>query len=326
MAETTIEWTRGPGGEKGYSFNFWIGCTEISKAETGGGGCDNCYARMSTPVRVLRSKGIETWGSGAKRWLTSEANRRHPIQWNTLAKKKGIRAKVFCSSLSDVFDNEVPIEWFLELLELIDATPYLDWLLLTKRIGNAVKRLTEALQATQSVYMRGYIERWLAGNPPVNVSLGATVVNQPEATRDIPKLQATPAVVRFLSIEPLLGEVNLPGLDGIHWVIVGGESGPKARPMHPKWVKGLRDQCEAAGVKFFFKQWGTWANSEEAGLDLNLCYEKSETGGWVELDGSYSEGENAAPRSAKAVHVFKLKKQISGRLLDGRTWDAVPEG
>lgn len=324
MAETTIEWTRGAGGEQGYSFNGWIGCTEVSRAVTGGGGCDNCYARMSTPVRILRSKGHETWGPGAQRMRTSEQNWAKPKNWNALAKKKGIRAKVFCSSLSDVFDNEVPIEWFLELLELIDATPYLQWLLLTKRIGNVVKRLTEALQATQSAYMRSYIERWLAGHPPANVSLGATVVNQQEANRDIPKLQATPAAVRFLSIEPLLGEVKLPGLDGIHWVIVGGESGPKARPMHPKWVKSLRDQCIAAGVKFFFKQWGTWVNAKEADLDLNLCYEKSDTGGWVEPDGSYSVDESAAPISPEAVHVFKLKKQSSGRLLEGRTWDAMP--
>lgn len=324
MAETTIEWTRRTSGEQGYTFNGWIGCTETSKAVTKGGGCDNCYAKFSTPARVLRSKGIETWGSGAPRWRTSEANWRKPRQWNALAKAKGIRAKVFTSSLADIFDNEVPIEWFLDLLELVDATPDLDWLFLTKRIGNAIKRLKEALQATQSDHMRSFIERWLAGMPPANVWLGATVVNQAEADRDIQKLQRTPAVMRFLSLEPLLGAVLLPGLDGIHWVIVGGESGPKARPMHPTWVKSLRDQCNAAGVKFFFKQWGTWVNAKEAGLDLDLCYEKSDTGGWVEPDGSFSAGETAVPRSAEAVHVFKLKKQTSGRQLEGRTWDAMP--
>lgn len=338
MAKTTIEWTRSTGGEEGYTFNPWIGCTEVSLALTGGGGCDNCYARVSTPVRIMRSKGIESWGPGAPRQRTSPANWAKPIHWNALAAQKGVRAKVFCSSLADIFDNEVPIEWLVNVLELVFATPHLDWLFLTKRIGIAVQRLTESMHAAESDHTRDLIDRWLAGNPPANVWIGATVVTQKEADRDIPKLLAVPAAVRFLSIEPLLSAMDLTrwleaaGLDtdlglscpGIDWVIVGGESGPKARPMHPEWVMGIRDQCLAAKVPFFFKQWGTWVNAREAGLDLDLCYEKGTSGGWVEPDGTYSAGEAAMPRSADALHVFKLTKYSTGRLLDGRTWDAMP--
>lgn len=338
MAETTIEWTRSASGRPGYTFNGWMGCTEVSKAVTGGGGCDNCYARMSTPVRILRSKSQEAWGPGAHRVRTSPKNWEKPIHWNALAAQENERAKVFCSSLSDIFDNEVPIEWLVEVLELAFATSSLDWLFLTKRIGIVVQRLAEAMQAAKSEQTRARIESWLAGKPPANIWIGATVVTQKEADRDISKLLAVPAVIRFLSIEPLLSAMDLTrwleaaGLDtdlglscpGIDWVIVGGESGPKARPMHPDWVKDIRNQCLAAKVPFFFKQWGTWVNAKEADLDLNLCYEKSTSGGWVEMDGTYSEGESAIPRAAGAVHVFKLTKHSSGRQLEGRTWDAQP--
>lgn len=338
MAETKIEWTRSASGQAGYTFNGWIGCTEVSKAVTGGGGCDNCYARMSTPARILRSKGQETWGPGTHRVRTSPANWAKPIHWNALAAQEGVRVKVFCSSLADIFDNEVPIEWLVDVLELVFATPHLDWLFLTKRIGIAVQRLTEAMHATQNDHTRNLIERWLAGDPPANVWIGATVVTQKEADRDISKLLATPAVVRFLSVEPLLSAMDLTrwleaaGLDtdlglscpGIDWVIVGGESGPKARPMHPEWVGDIRDQCLAAKVPFFFKQWGAWANPQIANLNLKLCYDNRDTAGWLDPDGTWSKGEGATPRHCGAVQVFKLKKQSAGRTLEGRSWDEMP--
>lgn len=182
---------------------------------------------------------------------------------------------MFCASLADVFDNEVPADWRAELFQLVRETPYLDWLFVTKRIGNAAK-MADA-----------------AGGWPENVWLGATIVNQQEADRDIPKLAAIDGPrFRFLSLEPLLGPVDLHSwllyapcpnsLDGlsmdnetgayeccskcdwtgigdelaIHWVIVGGESGKDARTMHPEWVIALRDQCQAANLPFLFKQWG----------------------------------------------------------------------
>lgn len=267
MAETKIEWTHGPNGEIGYTFNPWIGCSKVSPA------CDHCYAESwdkrfsSTGGHALR------WGPKARRTRTSKTNWNLPLKWNQEAARLGVRRRVFCASLADVFDNAVPPEWRCDLIALIAETPHLDWLLLTKRIGNAHQMLIDA-----SKHALG----WTAFP---NVWIGATICNQEEADRDIPKLLAVPAAKRFLSMEPLLGPVDLTRLspklfsakanaltgiwnweDGpskpesppLDWVIVGGESGPHARPMSPDWVRSLRDQCRAAGVPFFFKQWGEW--------------------------------------------------------------------
>ena len=159
---------------------------------------------------------------------------------------------MFCASLADVFDNAVDPTWREDLFSLIEATPNLDWLLLTKRIGNVWNMLPVPFD-----FDRLYPNVWI----------GATIVNQAEADRDIPKLLEVPARVRFLSMEPLLGPVDLgaacrrAGLhlgEALDWVIVGGESGPGARPMHPAWATSLRDQCQNAGVPFL-SQWGEWA-------------------------------------------------------------------
>jgi protein gp37 len=200
---------------------------------------------------------------------------------------------VFCASLADVFDNEVPWEWRMDLFDLIRTTPNLDWLLLTKRIGNMPGMVEQAVRDA-NVYQRGaelfaWLRAWCGRAPPANVWLGATVVNQEEADRDIPKLLATPAAVRFLSMEPLLGPVALdclrgapdwprdvlrgtstskdgqpvPGTGAVDWVIVGGESGPKARPMVLGWAKEIVRQCQAAGVPVMVKQLGAKPTNRE---------------------------------------------------------------
>lgn len=276
------------------TFNPWIGCTKV------GPGCDHCYAEADFDLRKHRAK----WGSGNPRSRTSPANWRKPLLWNAQpfvecmrchwrgeARDAAIvhapagfyppvdaarvcphccqpllmaaRRRVFCASLADVFDNEVDPTWRAELFAVIACTPNLDWLLLTKRIGNVAKMI-EAPGMQK------------CGLPP-NVWLGATVVNQEEADRDIPKLLATPAAVRWISAEPLLRPVNVgfylypkycgsqPALD---WVVVGGESGPKARPMRPEWVRALAEQCRAAGIAFFMKQMGGTRDKRGALTDL----------------------------------------------------------
>ncbi|MBU9380695.1 phage Gp37/Gp68 family protein [Burkholderia gladioli] len=279
MSENSkIEWTD-------HTFNPFIGCTKVSP------GCDNCYAEHMMDTRMHRVK----WGPGQPRARTSAANWREPVRWNARHEEffaaHGRRQRVFCASLADVFDNAVPAAWRRDLAALIEATPALDWQLLTKRIGNAAAML---------------VDMFPAGTPD-HVWLGATVVNQTEADRDVPKLLATPARMRFLSIEPMLGPVDVarwldptgvhcmdvcadtryvkagevetynadgesvplcPACgesaswtgydDGIDWVIAGGESGPVARPAHPDWFRSLRDQCAEASVPFLFKQWGEW--------------------------------------------------------------------
>lgn len=320
MAQNSnIEWTD-------HTFNPWEGCQKI------GPGCDHCYAE--TRNARFGGGGAVNWGPGAPRRRTSAANWQLPKRWNAQAEaffaEHGRRQRVFCASLADVFDNAVPIEWLRDLCTLIELTPDLDWLLLTKRIGNVFERLIQARS-----------HDWLAGRP--NVWLGITVVNQVEADRDIPKLLQVPARVRFLSMEPLLGPVDLerpmPGPDidqgggasicqpwmiqsGIDWVILGGESGPSARPMHPDWARSLRGQCEAAGVPFLFKQWGEWkaAGSQRAETPGRYALAPREFEGSIVQIDHYPRQFNAFG----SIVLEKVGKKAAGRLLDGREWNGVP--
>lgn len=332
-----IEWTD-------HTFNPWIGCTKVSQEVTGGGGCDYCYAEVSTPVRVLRGKGIETWGAHAPRHRTSQANWALPRRWNdqhdAFFAQHGRRQRVFCASLADVFDNAVNPEWRRDLFALIAATPNLDWLLLTKRIGNAEGMIAQALCEHDVAGGPEQLPEW----PWSNVWLGATVVNQAEADRDIPKLLDVPAEKRFLSMEPLLGPVSFVGLfanpgnpadgtnalEALDWMIVGGESGPGARPMHPNAARSLRDQCQAVGLPFFFKQWGEWVPYEHSAQPPFLWAQNGD-----EFDGhalpDFESGDYDATRSewhmdwADMLLARKVGKKAAGRLLDGREWNEVPQ-
>jgi len=280
---SAIAWTH-------HTFNPWIGCSEV------GPGCDGCYAR-ELDARY-RWGGAAHWGPGVPRYRTSEVNWRKPIAWDKRAAKTGVRERVFCASLADVFDNEVPTRWRDDLWHRIDQTPNLDWLLLTKRIGNVAKMLPNR---------RIGVSEWCNGWP--NVWLGISVVNQEEADRDIPKLLKVPARIKWLSVEPQIGPVSLRTLDGgggyfynglfegppfgnievlpyakISWVVCGGESSQgkhRARSFDLAWARDLRDQCKAAGCYYFFKQAGanvtgphanginltTWRFKDRAGAD-----------------------------------------------------------
>ncbi|MTH61415.1 phage Gp37/Gp68 family protein [Paracoccus litorisediminis] len=333
MAENSnIEWTH-------HTFNPWIGCQKV------GPGCDHCYAEAWDARGLQQSE--TRWGTHSARTRTSAANWRKPLSWNRAAAKAGERHRVFCASLADVFDNHPSIlpEWRADLWRLIEATPNLDWMLLTKRPGNIADMLPVPFD-----FDRLYSNVWL----------GCTVVNQAEADRDIPKLLAVAAKVRFLSMEPLLAPVDLTSLpygevignaptyqdalrgklwmpagswDGpgftdrdrtyvdlcgmIHLVIVGGESGPEARPMHPGWARSLRDQCQAAGATFHFKQWGEWAWAEKL-----LPLQAGDITYWP--DGTFGSG-NANDKGGAGWSMRKVGKKAAGRLLDGRTWDEMPK-
>lgn len=265
MSENSkIEWTH-------HTFNPWWGCAKISP------GCDHCYAE------ALGNRFGTPWGVDAPRRVFSEAHWRDPLKWHAKAVAAGERHRVFCSSMADIFDKNSPPGAREQVWQLIRQTPQLDWLLLTKRIGNAERMLPEN-------WGEGYLNAWL----------GISVVNQEEAERDIPKLLASPARIRFLSMEPLLEQVDIspwlrprPSRDAgannvVDWIIVGGESGPRARPMQPEWVRSLREQCKVAGTAFFFKQWGEF-------MPL----------GWP-------------------VTLLRMGKKAAGRMLDGRTHDDIP--
>lgn len=358
--QSAIEWCDS-------TFNPWIGCTKVSPA------CDHCYAETLMDTRMGRAE----WGAGKPRVRTSAANWRKPTQWNRAdgvklrawegfkAQYPGLsdaeleahgfvkpqRRRVFCASLADVFDNEVDPQWRRDLFNLIARCPNLDFLLLTKRIGNVIGMVSEIADTPRAASAAGDLlaHHWRNGNPPANVWLGATICNQDEADRDIPKLLAIPAAVRFVSIEPMLGPINfrwtpyvhqstgetyreylerngkvdhLESLRRLDWVIAGGESGPHARPSHPDWFRSLRDQCAEAVVPFLFKQWGEWATPDDI-----QAYGKAHHGWWETdpRDGGVRRHEwqdNEAP--CLRTESFRIGKKAAGRLLDGREHNGFP--
>jgi protein gp37 len=294
-AESKIEWTHA-------TFNPWWGCVKVSPA------CKHCYAEG-----FAKRTGHAVWGGSSRRFF-GDKHWAEPLKWNAEAAAAGERRRVFCASMADVFEHIEPghkIEAERERLwKLIERTPQLDWLLLTKRPQNIMGMIPE---------------RWRA-DLPVNVWVGTTVENQEMAEERISELLRVPASVLFLSCEPLLGPVDLdlprcetharefvhklddgteccsecsadgysgelsfghwldPLNGGISWVICGGESGGGARPMQVEWARALRDQCESEGVAFHFKQWG-----------------------------EHDDG------------LVRIGKKKAGRLLDGRTWEEFPE-
>ncbi|MCI0391878.1 MAG: phage Gp37/Gp68 family protein, partial [Acidobacteria bacterium] len=267
MGETKIEWAK-------FTFNPWIGCQKVSEA------CKNCYAEIETPVRIARSRGHELWGPTAERQRTSKQNWDKVLHWNDEAMVTGERPRVFCASLADVFESRPDlVPWRVDLLRLIEETRHLTWLLLTKRPENVMAQIEECQRvagAEPSAY------GWLLRNR--QVWIGTTVENQQRANERLPHLLKIPASLLFLSCEPLFGAIDLSvylhawhessyDLGRIGWVIAGGESGKNARPCHPEWVRGLRDQCVAAGVPFLHKQWGEYLPYESRMDSMPPFYE-----------------------------------------------------
>lgn len=194
------------------------------------------------------------WGKGNPRQRTSAANWKNPIKWNEEAKKSHKRTKVFCASLADVFDAEAPIEWLADLFTLIWKTPHLDWLLLTKRPENICPRLSDIAHGSDtdlSVYDM---------LPFNNIWLGTSVESQDETHR-VRTLQHIPALIRFISCEPLLGDLDLFGLK-FDWAIIGGESGSKARPFETAWARNIIHQCRQNSAAPFMKQLGSNSDIE----------------------------------------------------------------
>ena len=370
MADRTgIEWTDA-------TWNPIRGCSRVSE------GCRHCYAEKQAAriVAMDRGRGIPE-GSGAYDGLLAKGGQWNgqvnlvesvldqPLRWRK-------PRRIFVNSMSDLFHETVP-DWIIDRVFAVMA-------LAEEHTFQVLTKRPERMLNYFSTPWRDLRFRW-AGALPINflcdenhdlvnfgddwplpnVWLGVSVENQATADQRIPLLLQTPAAVRWISAEPLLGSIQLdwdwlersdPNCDlgfqqgdkldkgycgrcyghvddPIHvsphrildWVVVGGESGVSARPMHPDWVRSLRDQCQETGVPFLFKQWGAWANQEVASLDLNNCYKVAKMGGWIEPEGSLSTGKEAEPKSQKAVHVFYMSKKSAGRQLDGRLHDEYPE-
>lgn len=362
LEQTAIEWAH-------YTFNPWRGCTKVSE------GCANCYAEVLSRRNPAT---LGEWGPGRPRVLAADAMWRSPLKWEedsgffvtcTFCGWSGdqrkrspdecqchyrwqikTRPRVFCASMSDVFDPEVPTEWRQRLLQLIDHTPHLDWLLLTKR--------PEQIEPLMQAAMHGNFERdkTFAVHMP-NVWLGTSAENHARAVERIPVLCDIPATVHFVSCEPLLGLVNLDALDdvdgnrfnaltgawgvegrgwtepdpsrAINWVIAGGESGGEARPMHPVWARSLRNQCHNAGVPFLFKQWGEWAPNQCHNAGVPFLFKQ-----WGEWAPTTVAGYDQLPadkrlrgyRYADGRLMLRVGKKVAGRELDGRVWNESPQG
>lgn len=230
------------------TWNPTVGCSKVSP------GCAHCYAEaMAKRLQAMRVKGYENGFA-----LTLLSNRlEEPL-------KRTKPTIYFVNSMSDLFHEEIPDDYIRQVFDVIQRAPQHTFQVLTKR----AKRMAE--------FFQGY-------EPPRNAWLGVTVEDRKFGLPRLDWLRQVPAHIRFVSVEPLLEELGALNLKGIHWVIVGGESGPKARPMQQKWVLNIKRQCDQQRSAFFFKQWGGWG-----------------------VDGK------------------KRAKKENGRLLQGRTWDAVP--
>lgn len=278
MAKTSIEWTDA-------TWNPVTGCDRTSP------GCDNCYAlTLAKRLKAMGNARYQIDGdprtSGRGFGVTLHPDKlTEPLGW-----KKPRR--VFVNSMSDLFHPEVPDDFIGRVWDTMAACPRHTFQVLTKRPQR----------------MAHILSNWQETRPARSNIWVGTSIESDRYTFRASHLQATPAAVRFLSLEPLLGPLPSLDLTGINWVIVGGESGPGARPMHPAWVRTLRDRCQEAGVAFFFKQWGAFmptSRHQGAGTPSHL-----EGSAWAIGDGFWP--------------VWRVGKHAAGRLLDGRTWDEMP--
>lgn len=379
MAETsTIEWTDA-------TWNPITGCSIVSP------GCTNCYAMKLAGTRLQHhpsragltkpSKAGPVWTGEVRfneEWLDQ------PLRWKR-------PRRIFVCAHGDLFHESVPDEWIDRVFAVMALAPHHTFQVLTKRaermrgyltdddlnhrisaaLGSMLdgdwiwdhSRLRPAIDGLIDAFIGhrmtddDLVEYLPAPMPLPNVWLGVSAEDQARADQRIPHLLETPAAVRFVSLEPLLGAINLNGLysqfvlegggieqrwdsclDGrrfniwsesdddaprLDWVIVGGESGPGAGPMHPDWLRSLRDQCTTAGVPFFFKQWGEWAPGESAGKPKTY-----EIGFWV--DGRWHMDRETAKQAEdgnfdEEPDVYRVGKKAAGATLDGREWREMPQ-
>jgi len=332
MGDTThIEWTDA-------TWNPVTGCTRVSP------GCVNCYIDWAPPFRVEGRHFTDRDGNRSPAIGATTGVRLHPdrLDW-PLRKRSWCGKRVFVCSLADLFHDDVPDEYIARVFAVMALTPEVTYQVLTKRparmrallsspdfhwrVWHGLLTASHAAMLTIPPYVTAHFhggarlgERHMTPLP--NVWLGVTVEDQERADLRIPILLDTPAAVRWLSCEPLLGPVDLDatgmGVTGtsgpesrpsaVDWVVAGGESGPGARPMHPDWARSLRDQCRDAGVPFLFKQWGDLVTEEQAPEDITLPAVS-----WRHL------GDDQPP-------VWRVGKKRAGRLLDGIQHDGYPGG
>lgn len=359
-----IEWTDA-------TWNPVTGCSVVSP------GCTNCYAMSLAGTRLRGHSSRQGLTRDTKAGPVWTGEVRFNRQWLDQPLRWRRSRMIFVCAHGDLFHESVPDAWVDQVFAVMALTPQHTYQVLTKRsarmrefmarsAGRIADRVMELRRSDLAMrngmgpsvvvplpHIRPGMEWW----PLPNVWLGVSAERQQEADARIPDLLATPAAVRFISAEPLLGPTDLtrlndgpaPGTinalsgdayDGrgvqfpvkpfprLNWIIVGGESGPNARPMHPDWARSIRDQCTAAGIPFFFKQWGEWeiacdANGRRNGYAVHRMPDTGEKFRWLGYD-----GRTANPSShdvgQPAYAIAKVGKAKAGRLLDGREWSEMP--
>lgn len=301
MKDSKIEWCH-------HTFNPWWGCTKVS----GHPGCAHCYAEAFSK-RTGRAK----WGKGEQRVLMSDSYWLAPLKWNAAAKAKGVRERVFCASMADVFDEEVSDEWRWRLFGLIANCDQLDWLLLTKRPHKA-RAFLEDEDLMNAAMSEGEAQKlyheqtgedpslWFSVHFPLpNVQLGMSVSNQKTFDDNINFLTASPAAARFISYEPALGHVDFNlnainhGMKLIDWIIVGGESGPGARPFDVEWARSTIKQCRGGHAAPFVKQLGRHPTMRVSGVPSMIFLDDKKGGTISEWTGTL---EDLRVREFPTVH------------------------
>ena len=345
MTQTAIEWTD-------VVWNPTTGCDRVSS------GCDNCYAlTMAARLKKMGSAKYQRDGdprtSGPGFGLTVHPDTLDlPLRWRK-------PRRVFVNSMSDLFHDNVPDDFIAQVFAVMALAPQHTFQVLTKRPGRMASLLTSEnfVYAVDQYAIEPPLGRGTGNDPRVypgnwplpNVWLGTSVESQKWADVRVPQLLRTPAAVRWLSCEPLLGPVDLepwftarPIRHPIQWIVVGGESGPGARPMHPDWLRSIRNLCAWADPAFFFKQWGAWEplapvylddpDDEGDFHDERVLSALDDTVVAVQPDGATPQGwtrrdefcdHQPAPGS---WWMRRVGKKAAGRLLDGRTWDEYPDG
>lgn len=329
MSATKIEWAD-------ITINPTRGCSHCSP------GCDNCYAERFAARLALNPKSGKAY-AGLVDFKGKWTGRISDYDLSVFDRLPKTPKRIFVGSMTDMFhpnlDDNNGQGWRV-MLQVMFGYPQHTFMVLTKR-PEIMQRSIEWLIAQD-----GYL--------PPNLWLGVTVCNQAEADAKIPDLLATPAAKRFVSVEPMLGPVDLTSIDypsgriegaeesgmldalrgltmddapthpALDWVIAGGETGPGARPMHPDWVRGLRDQCNAAEVPFFFKSWGEWLPCSDCPDDLDF---ENHANGFIGDDGMFDAGNDGAFQCRNGVRdeqTFRVGKRTSGRLLDGQEHNEIP--
>ncbi len=315
---TSIEWVKNADGSPGKTWNPIVGCSVATP------GCTNCYAmkmahRLANNPATPHYAGTVKVVNGKPVWTGKIALAPDHVLTAPMRRKKP--TNYFVNSMGDLFHEGVPDEWIDQVFAVMAVCPQHTFQVLTKRAGRMREYFTSApkRQSDWDCYSGfEYIDL-----PLPKVWLGVSVEDQTRADERIPHLLNTPAAVRFVSCEPLLGPVDLTDIRYLHvgrrfsrsalhtldtppldWVIVGGESGPDARPMHPKWARSLRDQCAASGIPFFMKQWGEWVPLADEHWDHCVGFDRS----------IVFEGQK----------MVRVGKKAAGRALDGVVHDGRP--